>query len=133
MASLIIWLSICGCVRSSYFVIKGDQYFDVFNQVESNTPFFECRCHRKHIPAGFLVFTRDPVSLEKLDDGEEGVLCFLDSSAESYPAFVITDDIGRITEGCECCLGGQVFSFTRRVRTVETKGCALKLEQSVAR
>ena len=123
---------LCACFFR-YFGITGDQYFDVFNQVESNTPFFECRCHRKHIPAGFLAFTRDPVSLEKLEDGEEGVLCFLDSSAESYPAFVITDDIGHITEGCECGLGGQVFSFTRRVRTVETKGCALKLEQSVAR
>ena len=123
--------ALCG-LFTKYFGIGDAQYFDVYNQVESNTPFFECRCHNKHIPAGFLAVVRDPVTFEKVEDGKEGVVSFLDSSSSSYPAFVITDDIGSVTNGCECGLQGQVFHYVRRVRTVETKGCALKLDQKMA-
>lgn len=123
--------AICSMFKM-YFGIDESQYFDVYNQVESNTPFFECKYHKKHIPAGFLAIIRDPVTLEKLDDGEEGIMTFIDSSSKSYPAFVMTDDIASVSEGCECGIGGQVFNYVRRVTAVETKGCALKLDQKMA-
>lgn len=116
---------------TKYFGIGDSQIYDVYNQVESNTPFFECRYHHKHVPAGFLMIVRDPRTLEKLEDGKEGLVTFLDSSSNSYPAFVLTDDIGYVTEGCECGIKGQIFHYVRRVNTVETKGCAMKLDQKV--
>ena len=77
------------------------------------------------------MIVRDPRTFEKLDDGKEGVITFLDSSSNSYPAFVVTDDIGYVTNGCDCGLNGQVFHYVRRVETVETKGCAMKLDQKI--
>ncbi|MBO4863973.1 MAG: hypothetical protein J5517_06390 [Eubacterium sp.] len=112
-----------------YLGVNESHLFDIFNQVESNTLLFECKCHNKHVPAGFHVIVRDPVSFEKVEDGKEGVITFLDSSSNSYPAFVITDDIGYVTNGCECGYKGQVFHYVRRVKTVETKGCAMKMDQ----
>ncbi len=114
---------------TSFFGVEESRIFDIFNQVESNTLLFECQCHQKHIPAGFHVIVRDPVTFEKVEDGKEGVISFLDSSSNSYPAFVITDDIGYVTNGCECGYKGQVFHYVRRVNTVETKGCAMKMDQ----
>ncbi len=112
-----------------YLDIETNQYYDIYNQVESNTPFFECKNHKKHIPSGYLVIIRDPVTLEKMNNGEEGIISFLDSSAGSYPSFVISDDIGSVSEKCECGIGGQILNYKRRVQTVEAKGCALKIDQ----
>ena len=116
---------------TKYFGIGESQIFDIYNQVESNTLFFECRYHHKHIPTDFLMIIRDPRTLEKLDDGQEGLVTFLDPGSNSYPAFVMTDDIGYVTEGCECGFKGQIFHYVRRVKTVETKGCAMKLDQNL--
>ena len=113
-----------------YLSISDSRNFDVYNQVESNTAFFECKYHNKHIPEGVLVIIRDPRTLEKLEDGKQGVITFLDSSSNSYPAYVITDDIGYVTNGCDCGYKGQIFHYIRRVKTVETKGCAMKLDQN---
>ena len=114
---------------TDFFNVKESHIFDIFNQVESNTLLFECKCHNKHVPAGFHVIVRDPKTFEKVEDGTKGVISFLDSSSNSYPAFVITDDIGYVTNGCECGYKGQVFHYVRRVKTVETKGCAMKMDQ----
>lgn len=111
--------------------ISSDYIYDAYNQVEMNTPIFECRNHKKHIPENLKVIIRDPVTLEPLPYGKEGVITFLDSSAKSFPCFVITDDIGYLTEKCECGLDGPIFNYKRRVLTVETKGCALKMDQFV--
>lgn len=115
-----------------YLGIGEAQIYDVYNQVESNTPFFECRCHNKHVPEGFHIIVRDPRTFEPLAEGREGVVTFLDPSSDSYPAFVTTDDIGFVTSACPCGRKGQVFHYVRRVKTVETKGCAMKLDQKMA-
>jgi len=114
-----------------YFGIGEEQIYDVYNQVESNTPLFECGCHNKHVPEGFHIIVRDPRTFEPLEEGREGVVTFLDSSSDSYPAFVTTDDIGYVTSECPCGRKGQVFHYVRRVKTVETKGCAMKLDQKM--
>lgn len=115
----------------NYFGIGENQYFDLYNQVESNTLFCECQYHNKHVPAGHLIIVRDPRTLEKMEDGKEGLITFLDATSNSYPAFVMTDDIGYVTRECECGRKGQVFHYVRRARSVEAKGCAMKLDQNI--
>jgi len=114
-----------------YLGIGDAQIFDVYNQVESNTPFFECQYHNKHVPEGFHIIVRDPRTFKPLAEGREGVVTFLDSSSDSYPAFVTTDDVGYVTSDCQCGRKGQIFHYVRRVKTVETKGCAMKLDQQM--
>jgi long-chain-fatty-acid---luciferin-component ligase len=104
---------------------------DTFNMVELNTVVFECEQHRKHLPPWLHVSAREPGTLELLPAGETGVLAWLDPTAASYPAFLLSDDFGRIdADACPCGRTGESVQIIRRVRKVETRGCALKIDSS---
>jgi long-chain-fatty-acid---luciferin-component ligase len=109
-----------------------DRVRDAFNMVELNTVLFECEQHRKHLPAWLHVTARDPGTLDVLPAGEVGVLAWLDPTAASYPAFLMSDDFGLIDDSaCPCGRPGESVSVVRRVRTVESRGCALKVDRTV--
>jgi long-chain-fatty-acid---luciferin-component ligase len=105
---------------------------DTFNMVELNSAFFECAFHRKHCPPWVVVHARDPESLAPLPSGAAGVLSFLDPTATSYPAFILSDDFGTVQHAmsCQCGIVGDVVSILRRVDRVESRGCALKLDRA---
>jgi long-chain-fatty-acid---luciferin-component ligase len=104
---------------------------DAFNMVELNTVLFECEHHRKHVPPWLHVSARDPGSLDILPPGATGVLAWLDPTATSYPAFLLSDDFGLIdTTACACGRLGASVTITRRVRRVESRGCALKIDRT---
>ncbi|MFF0487652.1 hypothetical protein ACFYTQ_01380 [Nocardia sp. NPDC004068] len=101
------------------------QVRDVFNQVEVNSVFPECRHHHKHIPPWVHAVTRDPVTFAPQPPGTPGVLCYSDASARSYPCFVISDDIGVVEEGdCDCGRAGSRLVWQRRLRGATHQGCA---------
>jgi long-chain-fatty-acid---luciferin-component ligase len=107
---------------------------DTFNQVELNTVLFECECGGKHVPPWLCAFTRSPRSLAPQDDGEVGLLSYLDPSALSYPAFIISDDLGVVKGGgCACGRPGKTLELYRRVDRNEHWGCALKMNQLTMR
>ncbi|WP_347332172.1 hypothetical protein [Marinimicrobium locisalis] len=110
------------------FGLKSDkQIRDCYNMVECNTAFFECEHHEKHIPPWVYAYSVDPVNQNKKTDGE-GVICLLDASANSYPCFIKTDDVGIINhEQCSCGRHGPTIRITRRINKVESRGCALKM------
>ena len=108
-----------------------ESIFDVFNQVELNTVLFECPHKKKHIPPWIKVLVRDPVTMQPVNDGEMGVLSYLDASSTSYPCFIISEDIGRVSRGCSCGRTGQTLEIIRRVNKVETKGCAIKIDSKI--
>lgn len=103
---------------------------DCFNMVELNTVVFECDHRQKHVPPWLEVIARRPYDMRRADPGEEGVLTYLDPTATSYPAFVFSDDIGRVLPGpCACGRVGSTMEFSRRLSKVEERGCALKMER----
>ncbi len=105
------------------------QYRDCFNQVELNTVFFECDHHKKHIPPWVHAVARHPETLAALPDGETGLLSFLDASAISYPAFLVSDDVGVIRRGpCGCGREAVTVEILRRVEGRASRGCALVIE-----
>ncbi|MFE1796040.1 hypothetical protein ACFW9L_07725 [Streptomyces sp. NPDC059517] len=108
---------------------------DCFNAVELNTVLFECEARGKHVPAWLHASARDPVSMHPLRPGDLGVLAFCDSLPTSYPGFVLTDDLGSVSaEGvCPCGRASRVLTVTRRVESVEARGCALKMDKAVTR
>jgi len=103
---------------------------DVFNQVELNTVLFECSAHRKHLPPWVWAVARDPATLEPVENGQPGILSYLDASATSYPCFLITDDVGVVEEGlCGCGREGLTVQIHRRVTRTSARGCALTLDK----
>lgn len=110
------------------------QMRDAFNQVELNSVLFECRAGRKHVPPWVHVTVREPVRLEPCPPGTPGLLSYLDASAQSFPCFILADDIGVLNEGsCECERAGRTIEVLRRVRRDESWGCALKMDDEVGR
>ncbi|TDC86425.1 hypothetical protein [Actinomadura sp. 7K507] len=105
---------------------------DGFNLVELNTVLFECRAQRNHVPPWLHVTVRAPGDLRPLPHGEEGLLGYLDPSAQSYPCFIVTDDVGVLRTGpCECGHSGRTLDVLRRVRRLAHQGCGLELESRV--
>lgn len=105
------------------------QVRDAFNQVELNTVFIECAAHRKHVPPWVYAAARDPDRLAVQPAGQVGVLSYLDASATSYPCFIVTDDVGEVSEGaCPCGREGTTIQVHRRLVTVAQRGCALTLD-----
>jgi long-chain-fatty-acid---luciferin-component ligase len=108
------------------------QVRDAFNMVELNTVMLECENHRKHIPPWLVVLVRDPGTLEPVCDGAPGLISYLDPTANSYPGFILSDDFGRASqEPCACNRTGPTLEIVRRVRRIESRGCALKMDRSI--
>lgn len=108
------------------------QVRDAFNQVELNTAFFECNAHRKHVPPWVWPVARDPATLLAVTDGEVGLLSFVDASADAYPGFIVSDDVGVVHRGdCPCGREAVTVEFLRRVEGGGQRGCALAIEAIV--
>lgn len=101
---------------------------DIYNMVELNTILPECEFHCKHIPPWVEVVIRDPSTNRRLENGQIGIISFLDSSSLSYPGFILSEDIGYVQENeCECGRKGQTLKIIRRMNNIESRGCALKM------
>ncbi|HEV3001880.1 MAG TPA: hypothetical protein VGW75_14155 [Solirubrobacteraceae bacterium] len=110
--------------------VRPERVTDAFNMVELNTVLFECERARKHVPPWLAAIPRRPSDLAPAEPGEMGLLSFLDPTATSYPAFVLSDDFGEVDAGgCPCGRAGETVSITRRLATVEQRGCGLKLDR----
>lgn len=106
------------------------QIRDTFNQVELNTCFFEDDYHIKHVPPWVYARALDPMTLKPVPDGEQGLMSYMDASSTSYPAFLITDDIGVVTEQ-DGKYPGVTVDIVRRITTRSQKGCALTMSQQL--
>ena len=119
--------------RAAFGLDDVSQVRDAFNQVELNTVFIECSAHRKHVPPWVYPAARDPDRLTVLPPGEVGVMSYLDASATSYPSFIVTEDVGEVSEGsCPCGRAGTTLQVHRRLVTVAQRGCALTLDAGAA-
>jgi long-chain-fatty-acid---luciferin-component ligase len=119
-------------VKEAFQLESVTQIRDAFNQVELNTVFFECRAHRKHVPPWVVVIARDPITLAPIQDGQLGLLSYIDTSARSYPCFILSDDLGVVTrDKCSCGIEGTTVDIIRRVNRNFSKGCALTIERKL--
>lgn len=110
--------------------LAPDRVRDAFNMVELNTVLLECEHARKHVPPWLVVIPRRAADLRPADEGEEGLLSYLDPTATSYPSFILSDDFGSVDEsGCPCGRYGPTVAVSRRLATIEERGCGLKLER----
>ncbi len=118
------------CRGTNLLGIARSSFRDVFNMVELNSLIFECGYARKHLPPWLHVDARSANSLASLPEGEAGMLAYLDPTPLSYPGFVLSDDLGTVThERCPCGISGSVLRLTRRLTSIEERGCGLKMSR----
>jgi long-chain-fatty-acid---luciferin-component ligase len=107
---------------------------DSFNMVELNTGIAECEWHAKHIPPWLRMTALEPRTMQPAAEHAVGLLAFLDPTPTSYPGFVLTDDLARIQQApCRCGRPGPTLEIVRRIRSVEARGCALKIDRQYVR
>jgi long-chain-fatty-acid---luciferin-component ligase len=104
------------------------QIRDSYNMVELNSVLHECAAHRKHVPPWVLAQALDPRTDRPVPSGKPGILAFWDPTATSYPGFILSEDFGIVrTEECPCGYRSAQVEILRRLNTVESRGCALKM------
>jgi long-chain-fatty-acid---luciferin-component ligase len=94
----------------------------------------ECENHHKHVPPWMSVTIRDTKDLTKeMELGEPGLISFMSPLIYSYPAFIITGDMGKKTheEKCECGMNGPTIEYLRRADGLAARGCAIVLDAAV--
>jgi long-chain-fatty-acid---luciferin-component ligase len=116
------------------FDLAADRVRDTFNMVELNTVLFECAHGAKHVPPWLHVSARDPRTLQPVANGQAGILAYLDPTAQSYPAFILSDDFGWVLQrhACGCGLQTDTLTLDRRINRIEARGCALKMDYSAS-
>jgi Acyl-protein synthetase, LuxE len=99
---------------------------EAYAMVELNTPLMRCRDGRYHVPPILEPWLFDE-ALVPLPPGDDvtGTFGFMDPTATSYPAFLVTGDEVRLVRApCPCGLvGPAVVGEVRRAAGREVRGC----------
>ncbi len=112
-----------------YFVVNeygmselSSQYFD---NVIANRVAGVFAPRRKQAPPWLRTRVLDPATLSDLPSGQVGLLCHVDLANAGSAVAVLTEDLGRLTDGGLEVLG--------RAAQAELRGCSLALADFVAR
>lgn len=99
---------------------------DLYGMVEHGVPYVDCEKGNLHIPNYSRVFIRNPHDLSFLPAGEVGLMQFICTYNESYPAFnILVTDYGSIGH-CDCSISGPTLQLHGRAGVNQHKGCAIK-------
>lgn len=110
------------------FGVSPENVIDLYGFSEQGGMLFPtCEHGVRHTPAWSEVFCRDPLTLEPLPAGEQGLMQFLTPIQTSYPGHsIITEDVGVIHgfDDCPCGRKGTTFSIQGRAQDAsEERGC----------
>jgi phenylacetate-coenzyme A ligase PaaK-like adenylate-forming protein len=101
--------------------------YDFYGMVEQvGSIFIDCEEGHKHEPNFATVIIRDPLTMEMVPVGGEGLIEVISLLPSSYPGqVVLTEDCGQLVaiDDCPCGRLGIAFDFTSRVQHVELRGC----------
>jgi len=105
-----------------------ERVFNYYGMVEQvGSIFMECEYGHLHAPVYADVITRNPMTLEPLSVGQEGVIQVLSALPISYPGHsLLTEDMGVLhgEDDCPCGRLGRHFSVIGRIPQVEMRGCS---------
>jgi hypothetical protein len=86
----------------------------------------DCEHGNKHVPAFAEVIIRDPLTLEPVAPGRQGLVQVCSALPSSFPGFLLlTEDIAELIahDGCPCGRRGTSFRFISRAPKAEVRGC----------
>jgi hypothetical protein len=105
-----------------------ERVFNYYGMVEQvGSIFMECEHGHLHAPVFADVIVRDPITLEPLPSGQEGVIQVLSALPVSYPGHsLLTEDLGVVhgEDDCPCGRMGRHFSVLGRLPQAELRGCS---------
>lgn len=106
--------------------VPSNRVLEAYAMVELNTPLMRCGDGRYHVPPILEPCLFDE-ALQPIGPASDatGTFGFMDPTATSYPAFVVTGDEARLVrERCPCGLvGPALVGEVRRVPGREVRGC----------
>ena len=112
---------------ASVFGCSPDRVIDFYGMVENvGVVYPDCEHGNKHAPAFAEVVVRNPLTLEPVAAGQQGLVQVCSVLPTSFPGFlVLTDDMAEIIdyEECPCGRRGTSFRFMGRVPKAEVRGC----------
>jgi len=112
---------------ASVFGCPPDRVIDFYGMVENvGVVYPDCERGNKHVPAFAEVVVRNPLTLEPVAVGQQGLVQVCSVLPTSFPGFlVLTDDMAEIIDydQCPCGRRGTSFRFAGRVPKAEVRGC----------
>ena len=107
---------------------------DIFGMAEHGIPYCSCKAGHYHVPLYSRIFIRDPLTLEVLPDGEEGIMNLISpyNMAQSNLSILATD-LGIIQDNCSCGIKGKFISSIRRGGISKNRGCAIAAQEILDR
>jgi len=100
---------------------------DFYGMIESVGVIFpDCSYGNKHAPAYGDVVVRDPLTLEPVAEGDDGIVQVCSVLPTSFPGnLLLTEDMARVVayDGCGCGRRGISFRFAGRIPKAEIRGC----------
>jgi hypothetical protein len=113
----------CGC-----FGTEPENVIDIYGFSEQGGMLYPtCENGLRHTPAWGEVICRDPLSLDPVIPGKEGLMQFITPIQTSYPGqSILTEDMGYIVghDDCLCGRKGTTFKVVGRSQTAtEERGC----------
>lgn len=112
---------------ASVFGCPASNVIDFYGMVENVGVIYpDCQCGNKHVPIFAEVVVRNPLTLQPVQAGEQGLVQVCSVLPTSFPGFLLlTEDIGEIVDYQECPCGrrGTCFRFVKRMPKAELRGC----------
>jgi phenylacetate-coenzyme A ligase PaaK-like adenylate-forming protein len=109
------------------FGCSSERVIDFYGMVENvGVVYPDCDHGNKHVPAFAGVVVRNPLTLEPVADGEQGLIQVCSALPTSFPGFLLlTEDLAQIVaqDGCPCGRRGVHFRFMGRAPKAEVRGC----------
>ncbi len=113
-----------------------DRVVDFYGMVESVGVIYpDCPEGNKHAPGFGDVIVRNPLTLEPVAAGEEGIVQVCSVLPTSFPGnLLLTEDVAKVIayDGCPCGRRGISFRFAGRIPKAELRGCGnLQINRSL--
>ena len=109
------------------FGCSPDRIIDFYGMVESVGVIYpDCSEGNKHGPTFGDVIVRNPLTLEPVAAGEQGIVQICSVLPTSFPGnLLLTEDVSQVIayDGCPCGRRGISFRFAGRIPKVEPRGC----------
>jgi hypothetical protein len=109
------------------FGTSADRVIDFYGMVENVGVIYpDCPYGNKHVPAFADVLVRNPLTLQQVAEGEQGIVQVCSVLPTSFPGhLLLTEDLAEVVayDGCRCGRRGISFRFAGRVAKAEVRGC----------